>query len=815
MKNQKHINLVKWFGTNDGSKYGFIEYDNLINKENAVFLHKNNILQPSQDNLSEFFENQVVTFCVRHSKKGTDKLESYDVLLLEDENDNEFLISEFFLLFKAKNYNTLYKKLSKEIKNRKNTFFLYQNLIEINLIDILKEEDFDNNLKTLLEIFAEIITDSPNLTDIIIQQVLLEIETKPSLINSHLNYLSDIFDTDSNIQRKLSLGIIDLIESKKFSIISVSQLEKILRYLSTDLSDENINTLIEQCDFAILKALWLTKNQDNLTQNNYELILTLLIKHPDSPESLSNIVETKNFFKQICDRELGNYYNQVLNLTDNKTKVLLWLNDEIEYFDFDLYLTILPILDFCSQQLFIKKLFSLIAKQELKISAKQIIALPVNDYSTKVAFEFIKKISDKENINKNFLKYDLLRTISESNLINHASDILNLNGFFNLCQGRIIETTRAVNTTYYPNSINSISGQFIKDGNIIEDKQYFYIRKAVEKFSEQNPNPIACDGQLSTRNGAENLSKGGERFLWCRNRQCFGCSRVYQNDTNWQNYTILDFLKILNIEFSEYTIEILYGAINRVNRFLEHLNCKSCGKLLKPNGNSNYTYYRVSTFSCDNQDCLNPDKNVYISHCSNGHCNGTIDSRVSVKCNNGWVICSSCFACCSEEGLSKRNTDRQINYMRDVAWRPAHKGLAILCPKCANPMQYKDVSQKQEEYSQVLKDFERLANLNISAEQKLVGKFGTNSLGLKWFVVYQRHLTHKNFMNNLYYWKSLGFDITDFPTKLDKKNYLVSEPAKQQNLNRISNFHCLTCNHTYDYNNDTQLYNAVRYWHFL
>lgn len=128
----------------------------------------------------------------------------------------------------------------------------------------------------------------------------------------------------------------------------------------------------------------------------------------------------------------------------------------------------------------------------------------------------------------------------------------------------------------------------------------------------------------------------------------------------WEKYTLLDFLKILSIDSDNPSIKNEYykyvGSINRFNRLLSRMYCEECGFILHPLHETNFAYYRVVRFHCENIDCTKSDKNieeneVYLHHCLNGKCNGIIDSRVSKKCPNGMYICSNeyCGCCCSNE----------------------------------------------------------------------------------------------------------------------------------------------------------------------
>ena len=90
------------------------------------------------------------------------------------------------------------------------------------------------------------------------------------------------------------------------------------------------------------------------------------------------------------------------------------------------------------------------------------------------------------------------------------------------------------------------------------------------------------------------------------------------------------------------------GFINRFNLLLDKLYCNDCNQILSPVKTSNFGAHNVLHFHCTNNSCNNKD-HIYLTHCLNGKCNSIIDSRVSKKCSNNWIICESCGCCCSHE----------------------------------------------------------------------------------------------------------------------------------------------------------------------
>lgn len=158
----------------------------------------------------------------------------------------------------------------------------------------------------------------------------------------------------------------------------------------------------------------------------------------------------------------------------------------------------------------------------------------------------------------------------------------------------------------------------------------------------------------------------GLSFYWCGNKPCFRTPIRYMLDSEWEHYTILDFMRILQIP-TDYTNKsgkttrfghyiILSSYLRYFRKFYEHLKCRECGKLMKPTSDiTNFTTHAVNRFSCINEQCISRGKGIYLNHCFNKQkCDATIDSRDSKTCPNNQYICPECGACCSTENFRLR-----------------------------------------------------------------------------------------------------------------------------------------------------------------
>lgn len=194
------------------------------------------------------------------------------------------------------------------------------------------------------------------------------------------------------------------------------------------------------------------------------------------------------------------------------------------------------------------------------------------------------------------------------------------------------------------------------------------IRRGKEITDKKNiPDGITiCEGRK-----ANTLHKTLQKeFWWCANQECYqNCVETHYEEDNpethspWKNYTLFDFLRILKINTDEAKgAEIItdghyykfLGQVNAFNRLLKRLYCEGCGNLLQPLESSHFALYRDVRFHCDEENCTEQHKVIYLNSCLYGECNSIIDSRVSKQCDHGLYICSNCGTCCSEEFFKRR-----------------------------------------------------------------------------------------------------------------------------------------------------------------
>lgn len=788
---QRHLSKVIWFGTKTGGVFGFIDF--YKNESNGIFFHKNQILHTSLSKLSKFTEDALVTFKVRESKKESGKLEAYDVSLLEDEGNVDFLLELFFTWIQIKH-------------NQKQTILdIHERILELIIQpNFIKKNKHLNLITTNLD------------TIITLDKASLTLTLK---LLSKLYYFEDLSIFEKVTDAYISLNINDKKTSSIKNLISEfseyfedksKAFDTITEYLKGRNKQNIIHYLlwIDQLEYEIpltyiIENMFLLNEKyeqgflNNIENSYYSTVLDNLM-HSFENETLvfDSYTDSKLFYQLLSKLNLHEYMPVFIPFTPPLIKIDLLLNEIIDDFDFNEYISCITILDRDKQQLFIKRLLHLIHTGSCSLSLNQISQIKLDDYSSMVAIQLLNKLNTTEKITKYSLKGDVLRLIAD--LVIDSNDVLSLNGYFDLCTGRTKESKRHVNISETQEQVT----------------EYHYEKSSEAEFiSDQRKEPIICEGKLSkSKNGKINLSEGGNSFWWCRNLPCFDACRVVKEASDWKKYSLLDFLNILKIDYDANDIELLYATINKVNKYLKHLNCRDCKRILKPVQDSRYAFDRVNTFSCDNSECHNEDQ-VYITHCSNGRCDDVIDSRDVAQCPNNWYICENCFACCATRVMYDRNQNLEINRQKLNQIPNTHRGKLIFCPNCGGGLDYKDPVQQAQEYQSMLETFENLANAYVKpGEQRLVGKHGTNKYNNKWFVTYQSYYSHEQYLKYLYYWQSLGFHIPDFPENENKTNYLVAEPIKK--TESVTNFSCQNCQHTYDINSDRNRLNAVQYWHF-
>ena len=248
----------------------------------------------------------------------------------------------------------------------------------------------------------------------------------------------------------------------------------------------------------------------------------------------------------------------------------------------------------------------------------------------------------------------------------------------------------------FKDQVISFAKEYLFYIKLVDDENNGHLAKFIRK---EIPNDIVfCEGQMSKKI----CNTFGKVFWWCVNKPCYNKCETIHMVEEWEEYTLLDFCKILGYKIDEensYRNGIIQngnyyqfiGLINRFNRLLEQLYCQDCQEILYPIKTSNFAAYSVVRFHCANSTCKN-NKEIYLNHCF--ICNAIIDSRKSRQCPNGLYICHECGSCCSHE----KQSEKLNNLIRTGGYIPEDLRIVVreklghfekeefFCYKCRNLM---------------------------------------------------------------------------------------------------------------------------------
>lgn len=211
-----------------------------------------------------------------------------------------------------------------------------------------------------------------------------------------------------------------------------------------------------------------------------------------------------------------------------------------------------------------------------------------------------------------------------------------------------------IGDNYY--SFDKESNSLVVDGTTY---RFRWSKKEHNTFSKKYDRPAGvtfCDAVKSEYE--ENLKR---HFYWCCNGKCYAPCQNDHIHLEWNNYSLRDFIKILDLPFEIDKYYRFVSVVNRANRLLKKLKCTGCEKLLRDVRTSEFAFYRVTTFHCTNPACEQHQEIIYLNHCLNWRCLNVVDSRISSKCPNDWYICDSCSNCCSQEKIQRRYENLIIN----------------------------------------------------------------------------------------------------------------------------------------------------------
>lgn len=865
---EKYIGLVKWFHDQArDANYGFIQHAKL----GDLFFHELSIEQ-GQD-IKSFRENAIVVFVSQESKKHKGKLEAVDVKYLDNETDLNFLFIHFLSILTEKgkysDYNTIQKGVHTKINSllEKSTdkqiieqlFERFQKYIneQIQSNSITDEEHLKGIIKVGKGFFPN---NYRQITDIVEKNISVELAHKlwlESFIETcQINYVAAIIlaeseQTKQKIFSKCSENdfeqllepfkkhIIEKIHSnitdKEFeNILKVSKIFFCSNYDQiTGIVEKNISvelahklwldSFIETCQIDYVANIILSEteqtqrrilnrsSEDDKTNIFFKVLYT--IDKIDTEAKFKSIKQLLSLSKTFASEQYEKILAETINNCPDYFKLSLWLEDYHEILDFHSYklysITLLP----KDQKRFVKKVLKYIHEEKANISVEDLTSLNVMDFATSKLAEQIdnSKLDYSTSIILNVISELKTQTKLETGKdvtsaqhriydliikqIKQPKDILQISGFFDECEGRCSVSVHEVkneageitdrNVTYNRNEHNKAKNHPICDG-----------RKAVSKTTKE---PVLSDEKVE--------------FWWCANQKCYKPSRQLHSSTDWEKYSLLDFLTILKVDFKESDLEIYLNIINKANRFLKHLNCRKCNHILYPKGKTQYAFYGINHFACKTEDCSEKEKEIYLSHCLNGYCGMEIDNRDSVKCKPngleaescGWYVCNYCHSCCSSEQLQRRKSVYDnIMHSEYKCHLEGHRNLGVIsCNKCGDPMEANEANI--DEYNRILNWF-----VTNKDKSERIHKSRKNEKDKWWFTIRRGNDSMEEFRKKLTKYHQLGFKIPDFEN--DKDLQLISEPIdfKKHSKDILT---CKTCGNILDLSNDLEKARAVKKFH--
>lgn len=759
MKNEVGIiiNIIK----NDSQQlnFGFIKHTVL----GDLFFHHRNIEQ--QQNKNNFIENELVIFVAKPSKKHPDKLEAVNVKLLSTEFDFTLLLRCLFEAFIESPESKLTQShicdrieyllnASNDKKLTDEVFILFENLISsLTLSDNLLSTSLVSALTVCKKLF-------PRRYESTCNKILASVSDQIA----HRLWLEKLIDVC-----QVSY-IVDLI----FSPDDTSQDEALKRCTEYDKS-AIFSEVIDRCN----------AKGDKVAFGEIRNILKLSRTFAPSQQLI--------------------VINSLIRNRSTYEKLTLWLDGTYDDLNFNEFKNCVYMLSANDQTKFIKKTLKYVHEEKANVTVNDLISVNVIsyessksleksegvclDYSTGIALNTIDELYKKTTIRTLRASTDARNRMFNIILdqIKDPNDILEIRGYFDDCKGR-----------------TSARFKSISDESVPQEVELVRYRAINPKFH------LLCDGRKARdRDGIPVLDKTYNiNFWWCANNPCFELSRKAHSHEEWESYSLLDFLKILKVDFDEIDLEMYLSIINKANLFLKHLKCRACGQILRPKNQSNYAFYGVNNFYCMNQSCEESNNKVpvYLSHCMNGNCGHVIDSRDTVKCDKGWYICTHCYACCTTKTFQLRI--ETLEKMKQDYKGPVegHRDLGnICCHKCGKPMEATKIDI--EKYNNVLTWFIN----NCDGSDPRIGKSGTNKLGKRWFIFKRASLSQEKYLEKVRFLASLGFDTPD--VDINNRDYqLISEPLEFKTRPNTT-FECKSCKISLEVSSDRERLAAIKSFH--
>lgn len=831
---EKCIGIVDWFYDEiRNAPYGFIKSE----KYGDVFVHQKALIH----GLESLRDGQVVIFSPTPSRRKPGKTDASDVYLLTDENNLVFLLNQYFskdCCLSLKIHEHIYYQITHSIStnpeksNIDDARLLCQKLFTdwivdksksaplinysvnqnvINLVICVMENDATTVFDSLIQYFDDL-----SKVKLYLDGLTKEIHRKTLLnifISSNLDDKDHILSKipDSNKKTLIIEWLNGILLDPPSNLVSI--LEIILRlsnkYLSDDF-EELISQIKNRIDPSILFELWLLKIIGSL----YPEIMSFIFKmfpawnshkqkqvfgNCNDEDITPLLLQLIQSLEKIYNQREYEYACSLLKLTEDylpvryqqfssiffeaaspQFQLKFWIDNFPLKINIKEYLKYIIYLSEEDQIELIKKMFFLVHIGKLDMSdtlLESIISLKQNlskEYcvqpnsynlsrSVHIVLQTILSLKQTGSVPKQNKLYDII-----IDRISSADEILMIKGFFERCNGRAVPII----------AHNSDSKEIAGDIKFHKNEYIFEYCEGRLATNKQHDNQVLLDNYYKLQ------------YWWCGNQKCFKACQDLHLDKDWKQYTLRDFLEILNISYDHKQYLTFIGMINKTNKFLKHLNCRECNNILHPAKITNYAFWRVNHFKCTNEKCSLHNNDVYLTHCINGKCNNVVDSRNCVKCipdnfetsNCGWYICNECYACCSSEKINKRKYVMELTGQQYSCHEVGHEDLKqICCKKCGYKMVNSIIDYiKAKDWFNQNKD-----------DRNVIVKFGKRNDGGMWYL-YKRTTSIRNqeYIQYLRYLEQIGFSIPEIDEHKDI--HLVGESFQGSD----PEFKCTNCGHS-------------------
>jgi len=681
MEIEKYIGAHRKGNSNDG--FGFISGMYHTN----LFIHDKEFVEDI-----DFYNghNVFVTYRVRPSKFKKGSNEGYEGKTISNENDIDFLINELNkILFPSKGKNLTYGNYSL-------CEAIITQLKKLNVpeekVSFFRDYFNDENIQSLIS----------NKNESIFLQImkfglstffLVESENLSKKINEH---------QEKELLKQMGYEGADKYEALTETFFNnFSQFEKFFYQFPKVVNKEFIYKIILESEslpfensFESIRRFVNIISGENLTiSDKYKLKREEKKRNQffnySYSESRSSSFTGKKSETYLTDKE--DAFRIFSNLSTPKIRLYLWLNGLTDKFDFNDYKESIWQLQKEDQAIFIKRIFLWMALGNILLNVEDLYNIKVFNIDM---YRAIKKEEPKKSfINLDFNVSLLVYIINafgnkakfDSNKIfehfieyvNDETEMEHLDFFYPECCGRTRGNKKEIidSETHEP-KINQETG--------LPEFEYSF-------YHHENDKPLfheLCDGLKAS----DNRLGFPKPYSWCAGMPCFDPANSKPLDLEkWQDWTIIEFLQVLKIDYETNYLSALLGYINKANVLIERLKCKACNKLMTPESQNQYAYFQHNKFSCKNSSCSEYNKTVYLSHCHS--CGNYIDSRISKKCtqegfqSGGWYICDCCYSCCSTDAINRIIEKKRLNGLEYYGPSIGHDQLrTIFCYNCGDKM---------------------------------------------------------------------------------------------------------------------------------